>query len=64
MRNDRVQIPVLHVVYLENSNLTLDFIINLISQPIEHLNISSAFIVRLIQKCKWCFLSQYMYIPL
>ena len=31
-------------VYLENINLILAFIINMISQPIEHLNISSAFI--------------------
>ena len=40
-------------VYLENINLILAFIINIISQPIEHLNISSAFIVRLIRKCTW-----------
>ena len=33
------------LVYLENINLILAFIINIISQPIEHLNISSAFIV-------------------
>ena len=32
-------------VYLENINLILAFIINIISQPIEVLNISSAFIV-------------------
>ena len=32
-------------VYLENINLILAFIINIISQPIELLNISSAFIV-------------------
>ena len=31
------------VVYLENINLILAFIINIISQPIEHLNITSAF---------------------
>ena len=31
--------------YLENINLILAFIINIISQPIELLNISSAFIV-------------------
>ena len=30
---------------LKNINLILAFIINIISQPIEHLNISSAFIV-------------------
>ena len=30
---------------IENINLILAFIINIISQPIEHLNISSAFIV-------------------
>ena len=33
------------VIYLENINLILAFIINIISQPIELLNISSAFIV-------------------
>ena len=33
------------IVYLENINLILAFIINIISQPIELLNISSAFIV-------------------
>ena len=43
------------VIYLENINLILAFIINIISQPIEHLNISSAFIVRLIRKCTWYF---------
>ena len=32
-------------IYLENINLILAFIINIISQPIEHLNISSASIV-------------------
>ena len=32
-------------VYLENINLILGFIINIISQPIELLNISSAFVV-------------------
>ena len=36
--------PHIHV-FLENINLILAFIINIISQPIEHLNISSAFIV-------------------
>ena len=45
-------------VYLENINLILAFIINIISQPIEHLDISSAFIVRLIRKCTWYFLTQ------
>ena len=45
-------------VYLENINLILAFIINIISQPIEHLNISSASIVRLIRKCTWYFLTQ------
>ena len=34
-----------YVIYLENINLILAFIINIISQPIELLNISSAFIV-------------------
>ena len=34
-----------NMIYLENINLILAFIINIISQPIEHLNISSAFIV-------------------
>ena len=33
------------VIYLENINLTLAFIIYIISQPIEHLNIYSVFIV-------------------
>ena len=33
------------LIYLENINLILAFIINIISQSIEHLNISSAFIV-------------------
>ena len=33
------------VVYLENINLILAFIVNIISQPVEHLNISSAYIV-------------------
>ena len=46
------------LVYLENINRILPFIINIISQPIEHLNISSAFIVRLIRKCTWYFLTQ------
>ena len=32
-------------IYLENINLILAFIINIFSQPIELLNISSAFIV-------------------
>ena len=40
-------------VYLENINLILAFIINIISQPIELLNISSAFNVYLIRKCNW-----------
>ena len=36
----------IHVLlFLENINLILTFIINIISQPIEHLNIYSAFIV-------------------
>ena len=39
------------VVFLENINMILAFIINIISQPIEHLNISSAFIVGFIRKC-------------
>ena len=34
-----------HKLYLENINLILAFIINIISQPIELLNISSTFIV-------------------
>ena len=46
------------MIYLENINLILAFIINIISQPIEHLNISSAFIVRLIRECTWYFLRQ------
>ena len=33
------------VIFLENINLILAFIINIISQLIEHLNISLAFIV-------------------
>ena len=33
------------VVILENNNPILAFFINIISQPIQHLNISSAFIV-------------------
>ena len=33
----------------------MPFIINIISQRIEHLNISLAFIVRLIWKCTWYF---------
>ena len=36
---------ILILLFLENINLILAFIINIISQPIEHLNISSAFIV-------------------
>ena len=32
-------------IYLENINLILAFIINIISQPIEHLNVALAFIV-------------------
>ena len=32
-------------IYLENINLILAFIINIISQPVEHQNISSASIV-------------------
>ena len=35
----------LTMLYLENINLILAFIINIISQPIELLNISSSFIV-------------------
>ena len=46
------------LLYLENINLILAFIINIISQPIEHLNITSALIVRLIRKCTWYFLTQ------
>ena len=42
-------------IYLENINLILAFIINIISQPIEHLNISSAFIVKRIRKCTLYF---------
>ena len=33
----------IRVLYLENINLILAFIINIISQPIELLNIASAF---------------------
>ena len=35
----------LKTAYLKNINLILAFIINIIAQPIVHLNISSAFIV-------------------
>ena len=40
-----VKIYLFNFVYLENINLILGFIINIISQPIEFLNISSALIV-------------------
>ena len=48
MKNTRenvCNIELLQIVYLENINLVLAFIINIISQLIELLNISSAFIV-------------------
>ena len=40
-------------LFLENINLVLAFFINIISQPIEHLNISLKFIyvLHLIRKC-------------
>ena len=37
--------PLSAKLYLENINLILAFIIYIISQPIEHLNMSSAFIL-------------------
>ena len=40
-----LELAVPRAVYLENINLILAFIINIISQPIELLNISWAFIV-------------------